>query len=89
MGWHFRPADGESRLQVLERSREALMETAYRFKGDSILVITHGGVIRCLLYQLCGRSFSPEEPPLIEPYRLHWLYYNGESFHVHKLNEQI
>jgi probable phosphoglycerate mutase len=87
MGWHFRPAGGESRLEVLERSRQALTEIAR--KGDHILVVTHGGVIRCLLYQLHKRNFLPEEVPLIEPYRLHWLSFDGEEFHIQHLNERI
>ena len=89
MGWHFRPAGGESRLEVLERSRQALTEIAQSLEGDHILVVTHGGVIRCLLYQLCKRNFLPEEPPLIEPYKLHWLSFDGEEFHIQHLNERI
>jgi probable phosphoglycerate mutase len=89
MGWHFRPAGGESRLEVLERSRQALTEIAQSREGDHILVVTHGGVIRCLLYQLCKRNFLPEEPPLIEPYKLHWLSFDGEEFHIQHLNERI
>ena len=89
LGWHFRPAGGESRLEVLERSLQALGEIANRLRGNSILVVTHGGVMRCLLYRLCGRNFMPEEPPLVRPYRLHWLYYDGEDFHIERLNEVI
>jgi broad specificity phosphatase PhoE len=89
MGWHFRPAGGESRLEVLERSRQALTEIAQSREGGHVLVVTHGGVIRCLLYRLCKRSFLPEEPPLIEPYRLHWLSFNGVEFKVDRLNEEV
>lgn len=89
LGWHFRPAGGESRLEVLERSWQALEEIAARLGGNCILVITHGGVMRCLLYRLHGRNFLPEEPPLIAPYRLHWLSYDGEGFHIERLNERI
>ena len=89
MGWEFRPFDGESRLEVLQRSRQALVDSAQQMRGNRILVITHGGVIRCLLYQLCDRKFLPHEPALIKPYRLHWLSYNGEGFEIHRLNEEI
>ena len=89
MGWHFRPLEGESRLEVLERSRQALMDIAHRLQGQRILVVTHGGVMRCLLYHLHGRRFLPEESPLLEPYRLHWLSYDGEGFKIDKLNEEI
>jgi probable phosphoglycerate mutase len=89
LGWEFRPFDGESRLEVLQRSRQALVDSAQQMEGNRILVITHGGVIRCLLYQLCDRKFLPHEPALIKPYRLHWLSYNGEGFEIHRLNEEI
>jgi broad specificity phosphatase PhoE len=88
-GWDFRPFDGESRLEVLQRSQQALVDIAQQMRGSRILVITHGGVIRCLLYRLFGRRFLPGEPALIKPYRLHWLSYNGEGFEVHMLNEEI
>ena len=91
LGWDFRPLDGESRLEVLQRSRQALVDVAQQMKANRILVITHGGVIRCLLYRLYDRKFLPHEPALIKPYRLHWLSYNynGEGFEVHRLNEEI
>jgi probable phosphoglycerate mutase len=89
LGWDFRPFAGESRLEVLQRCRQALVDIAQQMKGKRILVITHGGVIRCLLYRLSGRKFLPDEPALIKPYRLHWLSYNGEGFEVHRLNEEI
>ena len=89
LGWGFRPFDGESRLEVLQRSRQALVDIAQQMRGNRILVITHGGVIRCLLYQLCGRRFLPDEPALIKPYRLQWLSYNDEGFKVYRLNEEI
>lgn len=89
LGWDFRPFNGESRLEVLQRSRQALLTTAQQMKGNRILVITHGGVIRCLLYRLCDRKFLPDESPLIKSYRLHWLSCNGEDFQVHRLNEEL
>jgi broad specificity phosphatase PhoE len=89
MGWHFRPLEGESRLEVFKRSRQALVDAASRLKGKRVLVVTHGGVIKCLLYRLSRRDFLPEEPPLLEPYCLHWLSYDGRDFHIDRLNEAI
>lgn len=89
MGWHFRPLEGESRLHVFERSYQALVDAAQRLEGQRILVITHGGVIRCLLYRLHNRDFSVNEPPLIQPYRLHWLAYDDGTLRVEKINEEI
>ena len=89
MGWHFRPHEGESRLEVFERSRQALVDAAHRLRGKRVLVVTHGGVIKCLLYRLSRRDFLPEEPPLLEPYRLHWLSYDGRGLQIDRLNEEI
>jgi broad specificity phosphatase PhoE len=89
LGWHFRPLEGESRLEVFERSRQALVDAAHRLKGKRVLVVTHGGVIKCLLYRLCRKHFLPGEPPLLEPYRLHWLSYDGQVFQIDRMNEKI
>ena len=88
-GWHFCPPNGESRLDVLERSRQAVVDIAQKWKRSRILVVTHGGVIRCLLYDLSRREFLPQEPPLLEPYCLHWLVYDGKGLHIQQLNERI
>jgi len=89
MGWYFRPLEGESRLEVFERSSQALVDAAKSFTGKRVLVVTHGGVIKCLLYRFFHRDFLPEEPPLLEPYRLHWLSYDGRGFQIDRLNEEI
>jgi hypothetical protein len=31
----------------------------------------------------------PEEPPLLEAYRLHWMSYDGRGFQIERLNEEI
>jgi probable phosphoglycerate mutase len=88
-GWGFRPRGGESRLEVLERARQALVELAGRRPGSRILVVTHEGVIRCLVYRLSRRAFMPDEPPLLEPRRLHWVCYGADGLRLHRLNELI
>jgi probable phosphoglycerate mutase len=88
-GWRFRPVGGESRLEVLERAREALMELAGRWPGKRILVVTHEGVIKCLLYRLSHRAFMPDEPPLLELHRLHWVCCGADGLRLHRLNELI
>ena len=72
-GWDFTPPGGESRRQILARGLEALEDLVREFPGETILVVTHEGVTKCLIYHLKGRRFLPEEPKLIEPRRLHWL----------------
>ncbi|UCG13974.1 MAG: histidine phosphatase family protein [Deltaproteobacteria bacterium] len=88
-GWNFRPEGGESRMEVLERSHQALVAVARRWTGARVLVVTHGGVIRCLLYRLCQRKFLPGEPRLIKSYRLHWLSCDGSHLRIQRLNEQL
>jgi probable phosphoglycerate mutase len=72
-GWQFCPPGGETRANVFQRSRRALEATARRWPDQTILVVAHEGVIKCLLYRLSNRQFLPEEPPLIKPRHLHWL----------------
>jgi broad specificity phosphatase PhoE len=88
-GWGFRPMGGESRLEVLERVRQALVELAGRWPGRRILVVTHEGVLRCLLYRLSRRAFMPDERPLLEPRRLHWVCCAADGLRLDRLNELI
>jgi probable phosphoglycerate mutase len=78
-GWAFRPPGGESRTEVLARSLAALHEAHTTWPGESILVVCHEGIIKCLLYHLSGRQFLPEEPRLINKgYQLHLLEHKQE-----------
>ncbi len=70
-GWDFRPPGGESRRDVRQRAGRALVDAAARWPGERVLVVTHEGVIKCLLYHLAGRAFLPTEPALIRPGHLH------------------
>ena len=72
-GWNFCPPGGESRKEVLKRGCEALTVAAKKWPDETILVVTHEGIIRCLLYHLHGLQFLPGEPALIKPRHLHWL----------------
>jgi len=87
-GWKFCPPGGEDRLSVWQRSREALTEAALRKRGDTILIVTHEGVIKSLIYKLSGLHFLPGEPALIKPYHLHWLVEPGagQGIKIDKLN---
>lgn len=72
-GWGFRPPGGESRREVLQRGRETLDDAARRWPGQTLLIVTHGGMMKCLLYHLLERMFVPTESSLIRAYHLHWL----------------
>ena len=85
-GWAFCPPGGESRKSVLKRSQKALIEAAERYRGDNLLVITHEGVVKSLIYHLCGRKFLPGEPAILKAYQLHRLIHDQDGFRVEELN---
>ena len=85
-GWQFCPPAGEDRLCVWARSRSALMDAAKRRPGETILIVTHEGVIKSLIYRLSNRSFSAGEPALLEPRRLHWLTASRSELQIQQLN---
>lgn len=78
-GWGFRPPGGEDRGEVLERSQAALVEAAGRWPGQSVLVVTHEGVIKCLLYGFWGRRFMPGEARPLTGYSLHLVLHDGQG----------
>ena len=69
-GWSFRPPEGESRIEVHRRSRAVLSNYGRQYPGEQILVITHQGVIKSLVYAIEKRKFLPQEPELIDKNRL-------------------
>ena len=85
-GWNFCPPEGERRLEVWDRSRRALIEAADRWPGATILVVTHEGVIKSLIYRLCGREFLPSEAPLINSAYLHWLLIDNNDLYLEEVN---
>ncbi len=85
-GWKFCPPDGEDRMSVSLRSQTALREAAGRWSGETILIVSHEGVIKSLIYHFSGRKFLPEEPPLIKPLHLHWLFHDSEGLRIGEVN---
>lgn len=70
-GWDFRPPGGESRREVLQRVTLSLQEQVTRWPEENLLVITHLGVIKALLYHIEQREFLPEEPKILWKNRFH------------------
>ncbi|MEF2231810.1 MAG: histidine phosphatase family protein [Pseudodesulfovibrio sp.] len=70
-GFGFRPPGGESREEVLFRACDALLDFAAENPAARALVVTHNGVIKCLLAALSGQEFLPGDPPLPGGYRVH------------------
>jgi probable phosphoglycerate mutase len=85
-GWRFCPPGGESRRTVWLRSLDALKDASRRWPGETILTVTHEGVIKCLLYGLAERKFLPQEPAMIEPRHLHWLAAGETGLTIERVN---
>lgn len=50
--WNFQAADEETQAQAVSRLITFLRETAVAFRGKTILVVCHGGIMRTLLIKL-------------------------------------
>ena len=85
-GWAFCPPGGEDRRNVQKRSHKALLEAAAQWPGSNILVLTHEGVIKSLIYHLCGRKFLATEPAIIKRHRLQRLVHDSDGLRVEELN---
>ena len=46
---------------------------------QKVLVVTHGGVIRCLINYFLHRSFMWNEPDVMKPYHLHRFFYDHDA----------
>ena len=86
LGWQFCPTGGEDRNSVRERGRRALESAAVKWPGKSILVVTHEGVIKCLVYHLLQRRFLPSEPRILMPAHLHFLIAKPGHLIIDKIN---
>lgn len=78
-GWSFRPPRGESRLEVRRRAEAALIRLAKKYPGQRILIVSHLGVIKALLYGIAARAYLPDEPKLIFSNRLHIIACHQKS----------
>jgi broad specificity phosphatase PhoE len=85
-GWAFRPPGGEDRIEVWQRAHRALTDAAEKWMNQAILVVTHEGVIKCLVYRLLQRRFLPDEPPLLKSGYLHRLIYDHSGLRIDKIN---
>jgi probable phosphoglycerate mutase len=85
-GWQFCPPGGEDRVSVWQRSRSALIAAAERWPGETILIVTHEGVIKSLVYRLSNHSFLADEPAPLESRHLHWLMVSHRELQIHRLN---
>jgi broad specificity phosphatase PhoE len=85
-GWDFCPPGGESRRSVWKRSQQALMEAAECYPGQKILVVSHEGIVKSLIYHLCDRRFLPGEPAILKSYQLHRLVHDSNGLQIEEIN---
>jgi len=88
-GWEFQPPSGESRFSVRDRACNALKQLAASYPGEHILIVSHQGIIKSVIYAIENRSFLPSEPKLIGKNRLHTIECNAGSFRAGTYNTAI
>ena len=71
--WHFQPPGGESYEMLADRLRPALAA----IERDTVMV-SHGGVARCLLALLSG--MAPAEAPLVDIWQGKILVFEADAF---------
>lgn len=72
-GWDFCPPGGESRREVLQRALSVTSSLLHKDAGKRILLISHEGVVKALIYHLAARAFIPSEKKLLQKRQLHLL----------------
>jgi probable phosphoglycerate mutase len=72
-GWDFRPPGGEARSEVRQRAEHALIDAARINPGRTLLVVTHQGVLKAVLYDLLGRDYTLDAPAAFDLSRLQRL----------------
>jgi probable phosphoglycerate mutase len=85
-GWRFRAPGGEDRITVWERCRRALLEAAEKWPGETVLVVAHEGVIKCLIYALKEHKFTLDEPAILHSGYLHWLDSGEDRLRIAQIN---
>ncbi|MGD1971345.1 MAG: histidine phosphatase family protein [Desulfobacterales bacterium] len=85
-GWQFCPPGGEDRISVWQRSHNALVTAARKWPGETILVVTHEGIIKNLIYRLCNRLYAPGEASLIKARHMHWFVIQNRGLQLDQIN---
>jgi broad specificity phosphatase PhoE len=85
-GWSFCPPGGESHLDVLSRARRALLKAGRKWPRQRLLVVTHEGLMKGLVYHLailrnCGRPVER-----MAPYCLHRLVLRDNDLELEHMN---
>ena len=84
--WDFCPPCGESFQNVWKRGHEALAAASSCWPGENILVVTHEGMIKSLIYHDNTLSDFLKNGQTLMPYHLHRLIYLRGRLAVECLN---
>ncbi|MEE4240810.1 MAG: histidine phosphatase family protein [Desulfopila sp.] len=85
-GWDFRPPGGESRREGLMRVQAALADAASLWPNENILVVSHHGILKCLIFHILKLSFIPGEVISLNKNALHRIFCRHGSYSCDKLN---
>jgi len=84
--WNFCPPGGESFQSVWKRGLAALAAASGNWPGENILVVTHEGMIKSLIYHENTLSNFKKDGQGLMPYHLHSLTFCGGQLTVECLN---
>lgn len=83
-----RPKDGETLDEVRKRATDGLLALSEQGAGR-ILLVSHQGVLQCVLGYLAGAAHPLYEGRLLKSRRLHWVGVKGAVVGVVKLNGRM
>jgi broad specificity phosphatase PhoE len=84
--WDFCPPGGESFQSVWKRGLEALVAASGSWSGEKILVVSHEGIIKSLIYHESTLSDFLKNGQCLMPYHLHCLTFLSGRLAVERLN---
>lgn len=85
---HVRPPGGESLADVRDRVWPALERLAGASLGPDVVMVTHAGPIRCVLAEILGIPLGSVLKLSLDPLSLSVAESAGESWQVHRINQQ-
>ncbi len=83
-----RPNGGETLNEVRNRAMEGLLALS-KERGDRNLLVTHQGVLQCVLGHLAGPAYPLYEGRLLKSRRLHWVGVTESILGVVELNGRM
>jgi probable phosphoglycerate mutase len=87
--WRFQPPGGEDRLALLHRGKSAITDCLRAHPRKNILVITHLGLIKCLVCDILGCTFLPGEPSPVKKRKMQILKWKDRRLEVDRLNVNL